>query len=120
MSKVIPDAISNYKELQDYGAYYVDKTSNFWTILESDSKKTRKVQLFTRPRRFGKTLFLSTLKNFLQPNYDDPKDLSEHIRLFKDTAIYQDSEFCSKYMGKYPVISLSFKVPATPLPKSFG
>lgn len=39
MSKVIPDAISNYKELQDYGAYYVDKTSNFWTILESDSKK---------------------------------------------------------------------------------
>ena len=114
MSKVIPDAISNYKELQDYGAYYVDKTSNFWTILESDSKKTRKVQLFTRPRRFGKTLFLSTLKNFLQPNYDDPKDLSEHIRLFKDTAIYQDSEFCSKYMGKYPVISLSFKdtVPA--------
>ncbi|MDD5869633.1 MAG: AAA family ATPase [Succinatimonas sp.] len=109
MAKVVPDGVSSYKDLQIGGAYYVDKTPYIKTILESASTKTRKVQLFTRPRRFGKTLFLSTLKHFLQPNYENPNDLSEHIRLFKDTAIYQDTEFCSKYMGKYPVISLSFK-----------
>ena len=109
MAKVVPDGVSSYKDLQIGGAYYVDKTPYIKTILESASTKTRKVQLFTRPRRFGKTLFLSTLKHFLQPNYENPNDLSEHIRLFKDTAIYQDSEFCAKYMGKFPVISLSFK-----------
>ena len=109
MAKVVPDGVSSYKDLQIGGAYYVDKTPYIKTILESASTKTRKVQLFTRPRRFGKTLFLSTLKHFLQPNYENPNDLSEHIRLFKDTAIYQDTEFCAKYMGKFPVISLSFK-----------
>ena len=109
MAKVVPDGVSSYKDLQIGGAYYVDKTPYIKTILESASTKTRKVQLFTRPRRFGKTLFLSTLKHFLQPNYKNPNDLSEHIRLFKDTAIYQDTEFCAKYMGKFPVISLSFK-----------
>ena len=109
MAKVVPDGVSSYKDLQIGGAYYVDKTPYIKTILESASTKTRKVHLFTRPRRFGKTLFLSTLKHFLQPNYENPNDLSEHIRLFKDTAIYQDTEFCAKYMGKFPVISLSFK-----------
>ena len=114
MAKVVPDGVSSYKDLQIGGAYYVDKTPYIKTILESVSTKIRKVELFTRPRRFGKTLFLSTIEYFLSPNYSNPNDLSLHKKLFEDTEIFKDKEFCSQYMGKYPVISLSFKdtVPA--------
>ena len=114
MAKVVPDGVSSYKDLQIGGAYYVDKTPYIKTILESVSTKIRKVELFTRPRRFGNTLFLSTIEYFLSPNYSNPNDLSLHKKLFEDTEIFKDKEFCSQYMGKYPVISLSFKdtVPA--------
>ena len=114
MAKVVPDGVSSHKDLQIGGAYYVDKTPYIKTILESVSTKIRKVELFTRPRRFGKTLFLSTIEYFLSPNYSNPNDLSLHKKLFEDTEIFKDKEFCSQYMGKYPVISLSFKdtVPA--------
>ena len=101
MSKVIPDAISNYKELINCDAYYVDKTPHIKTILESTSKKTRKVQLFTRPRRFGKTLFLSTLKHFLQPNYENPNDLSEHIRLLKIPPFIKIQNFAQSIWANF-------------------
>lgn len=82
--------------------YYVDKTRFIKDLF--DTALLVKVQLFTRPRRFGKTLFLSLLKAFLEPNYKDKSDLSEHEKIFKDLDIFKDKEFCDEFMGKYPVI----------------
>ena len=65
--------------------------------------------LFTRPRRFGKSITLSMLKSFLEINYEDPSDKSKQIELFKDTEIFKDKEFCDEYMEQYPVIFLSLK-----------
>ncbi len=84
-------------------SYYVDKTS----FIKQLSKEN--VALFTRPRRFGKTLTMSMLKYFFEMNYESPNDISATIELFKNLDISKDTEFCKQHMGQYPVISLSLK-----------
>ena len=74
--KRIPIGADDFKSLILSCGYYVDKTRFIKDLF--DTALLVKVQLFTRPRRFGKTLFLSLLKAFLEPNYKDKSDLSEH------------------------------------------
>ncbi|MDD5869303.1 MAG: AAA family ATPase [Succinatimonas sp.] len=86
-------------------AYYVDKTKFLKKILGKETS----VFLFTRPRRFGKSLTISMIENFVGMNYKNPRNKSKSISLFKDLEIYKDQEFIQKYLGEFPVISLSLK-----------
>ena len=95
-----------YAKLVTGHSYYVDKT---FTLKDVFLKDKSAVLLITRPRRFGKTLTLDMFKEFLQINYKDPTDLSHHEFLFKDRMIFKDKEFCQNFMGKFPVIFVSFK-----------
>ncbi len=84
---------------------YVDKTSCLEELLNSGSM----VPMILRPGKFGKTLFMSMLSCFLEMNYQNPRDRRRQRKLFKDLAISENKAFCAKHMGRYPVISLSFK-----------
>ncbi len=96
--------IEDFKDIiQVIPSYYVDKTS----FIKNISKE--KVALFTRPRRFGKTLTMSMLKYFFEMNYENPSDISVTVELFKDLEISKDTEFCKQHMGQYPVIFLTLK-----------
>ena len=95
-----------FHELIESNSYYVDKTPLIRTVFQ---EITSKVLLITRPRRFGKTLTMSTFHDFLAINPDNPEDLSRQELWFKDTAIFSDREFCRKYMGRFPVIFISLK-----------
>ena len=106
-SKLIPaPGVEGYANIVTDHCYYVDKT---FTLKDVFLKDKSAVFLITRPRRFGKTLTLDMFKEFLQINYKDPTDLSHHEFLFKDRMIFKDKEFCQSYMGKFPVIFVSFK-----------
>ena len=76
---------------------YFDKTA----LIEQVLDKRSKVTLFTRPRRFGKTLNMSMLRYFFETGTDS--------KLFNGLYISQNAELCEKYMGKYPVIAISLK-----------
>ena len=102
----LPTGKQDFKSIVKQNYYFVDKTRYIKSVFQDDSSQ---VLLITRPRRFGKTLTMNMFESFLSLNYDDPNDLSEHIELFKDKEIYKDKEFCEKFMGKYPVISITFK-----------
>lgn len=95
--KKLPVGLENFREIQKSGFYYVDKTKLIEQLLENWSK----VNLFTRPRRFGKTLNMSMLKSFFEIGTD--------TALFDGLYISQNEELCKEYMGKYPVIFLSLK-----------
>ena len=97
--KIIPIGISDYKEMLDYNYYYVDKTSMLKDIIDFRCK----VSLFTRPRRFGKTLNLSMIKYFFEKTEED------NSYLFTDKKIWQFGERYQQHQGKYPVINLDFK-----------
>ena len=101
-----PADSSSYEAIVKNNCYYVDKTSALKTVFQDDPSQ---VLLITRPPYFGKSLTMSMFNSFLALNTDDPNDLSRHIELFKDKEIYKDKEFCDKFMGKYPVIFISFK-----------
>ncbi len=101
----LPYGYNSYEEIRNDNCYFVDKTSYLKNVLEGSGK----VLLFTRPRRFGKTVFMSTLNSFLKINKANPSDTSEQLRLFEGTQILKDTEFCEKYMGKYPVIFITLK-----------
>ena len=95
-NKALPIGVENFNEIvNDY--YYVDKTELIKDILKSRGKVT----LFTRPRRFGKTLTMSMLKSFFEIGTDKS--------IFDDLAISKEKDLCEQYMGKYPVISISLK-----------
>ena len=96
--KAVPVGIEDFKELIQDEYYYVDKTLLIDEMLMNKSKVT----LFTRPRRFGKTLNMSMLRYFF-----DVKDKEENKKLFENLKIY-DSEYMSE-QGKYPVIFVSLK-----------
>ena len=102
----LPTGKQDFKSIVKQNYYFVDKTRYIKSVFQDDSSQ---VLLITRPRRFGKTLTMNMFESFLSLNYDDPNDLSEQISLFKDKEIYKDKEFCEKFMGKYPVISITFK-----------
>ena len=96
--KKLPIGISNFKEIIEYDYYYFDKTRFIEKILEERSK----VKLFTRPRRFGKTLNMSMLRYFF-----DVKNKEENRKLFENLEISKSEYFSEQ--GKYPVISISFR-----------
>ena len=101
----LPDNPGCYEELKDSNCYFVDKTEHLKTVFTSSTK----VQLFTRPRRFGKTLLMTMFESFLQINPEKPFDTSVQQKYFQGTKILEDKEFCDKFMGQYPVISISLK-----------
>ena len=102
----LPYCKCDFKTIVKQNYYFVDKTRYLKSVFQDDPSQ---VLLITRPRRFGKTLTMNMFEAFLSLNYDDPNDLSEQISLFKDKEIYKDKEFCEKFMGKFPVILISFK-----------
>lgn len=97
VKKKLPIGIEDFEEIVTEGYYYIDKSELICELLQEGSKAT----LFTRPRRFGKSLNMSMLKYFFE--------LDGNRELFKGLAIMEEPELCEKYMGKFPVISLSLK-----------
>ena len=95
--KKLPVGLENFQKIQKSGFYYVDKTKMMEQLLENWSK----VNLFTRPRRFGKTLNMSMLKSFFEIGTDRT--------LFDGLYISRNQKLCEEYMGKYPVTFLSLK-----------
>ena len=93
----LPVGIENFEEIRQLGFYYIDKTRLIEQLLQGWGKVT----LFTRPRRFGKTLNMSMLKSFFEIGTDKS--------LFDGLYISGNKELCDAYMGRYPVIFLSFK-----------
>ena len=93
----LPVGIEKFEEIRREGFYYVDKTTMIHDLL----RKWGKVNLFTRPRRFGKSLNMSMLKAFFEIGCDKT--------LFDGLAISGEQDLCEKYMGKFPVISVSLK-----------
>lgn len=93
----LPVGIDDFRKLRESNFYYVDKTKLIEQLLQSWSEVT----LFTRPRRFGKTLNMSMLKSFFEIGTDKS--------LFDGLYISKNKELCDEYMGKYPVIFLSLK-----------
>lgn len=96
-TKALPVGIDDFEMLITRGYYYVDKTLFIKELLE----KKGAVNLFTRPRRFGKTLNLSMLQYFFEN--------TGNAGLFEDLQICKYEEICAEYMGQYPVIMLSLK-----------
>lgn len=96
-TKKLPIGIENFEKLRKEEFYYIDKTGMIKELLN----RRNEVNLFTRPRRFGKSLNMSMLKNFFEFGNDK--------RIFEGLEISREKELCEKYMGKFPVISLSLK-----------
>ena len=95
--KKLPIGMDIFEKLDRAEFYYVDKTRLIEDLLQNRSE----VNLFTRPRRFGKSLNMSMLKSFFEINADPV--------LFEGLQISKNKEFCRKYMGQFPVISISLK-----------
>ena len=93
----LPVGIENFEKIRRDGFYYVDKTG----LIEQLLNNWGEVNLFTRPRRFGKTLNMSMLKCFFEIGTDQS--------LFDGLYISKNKALCDAYMGKYPVISISLK-----------
>ena len=96
-SMMLPVGIENFEELRTRGYYYVDKTMLITDLLKTGAKVT----LFTRPRRFGKTLNMSMLKCFFEIGGDKS--------IFDGLAISEHKDLCNDYMGKFPVVFISLK-----------
>ncbi len=93
----LPMGIENFERIRKEGFYYVDKTGLIRDFLENPAY----VNLFTRPRRFGKTLNMSMLKYFFETGSDNA--------IFDGLEISEEKELCEEYMGKFPVISITLK-----------
>lgn len=93
----LPVGVEDFEKIRREGFYYVDKTTMIRDLLH----KWGEVNLFTRPRRFGKSLNMSMLKAFFEIGCDKT--------LFDGLAISGEQDLCEKYMGKFPVISVSLK-----------
>ena len=93
----LPIGIENFDELRRNDFYYVDKSGLITELLEDWSK----VNLFTRPRRFGKTLNMSMLRYFFETGTDKS--------IFDGLKVSENKEICDKYMGKYPVVFVTLK-----------
>lgn len=96
-TRKLPIGIEDFREIRKEGFYYIDKTG----VIEQLLDRWGKANLFTRPRRFGKTLNMSMLRYFFEIG-TDPK-------LFDGLYISQNKELCEAYLGKYPVVFLSLK-----------
>ena len=90
---------SDFEELRESNNYYVDKTELIYELVNDTDNK---VTLFTRPRRFGKTLMMSMIENFFSIR-------KESARIFEGLAIAEHEDFCKEWMNQYPVLFISFK-----------
>ncbi len=107
MQLKLPVGIDSFEKIRTDKYYYVDKTMWIEQVIEVGSEVT----LFTRPRRFGKSLNISMLKSFFEIGTDP--------ELFKGLYISENQQMCEMYMGKYPVIAISLKgVDADSYPKA--
>lgn len=97
MVKKLPIGIEDFEKIRTQNFFYVDKTGLIIELLE----KWGEVNLFTRPRRFGKSLNMSMLKYFFEYGCD--------AALFEGLDISKEKNLCDEYMGKFPVISISLK-----------
>lgn len=97
ITKKLPVGIEKFKEIRTEGFYYIDKTGFINELMDSWGK----VNLFTRPRRFGKSLNMDMLRSFFEIGAD--------ASLFEGLRISEEKELCRKYMGQYPVIFISLK-----------
>ena len=112
--KKIGIGYEEYKEFIDDDMYYIDKTM----LIEDVVERGGKVTLFTRPRRFGKTLALSMLRTFFELEYDYNGNVIDKKRYFEGKKIMGAPEKILSMMGKYPVIKLSLKSAKQPNFKS--
>ena len=104
MKKALPVGVENFEDIVKSGYYYVDKTMFIKELLDLKGK----VNLFTRPRRFGKTLNLSMLRYFFEDTGDAKKN-EENKSLFQGLKIMGQGEKYTQHMGDYPVIDLTLK-----------
>ena len=95
--KALPIGIEFFRDFRSKGYYYVDKTAFIAELLQTKGA----VNLFTRPRRFGKSLNMNMLKSFFEIGAD--------ASLFEGLDISRKKELCERHMGTYPVISFSLK-----------
>lgn len=105
MEKQLPIGYDSFEKIISQNLYYVDKTLMIKELLDKKSH----VNLFTRPRRFGKTLILSMLRAFFEKDYDEVGGELVHSGLFSGLKIMEAGEEYTQEMGKYPVISISLK-----------
>lgn len=104
MKKPLPIGVENFKDMVTSGYYYVDKTMFIKELLDLKGK----VNLFTRPRRFGKTLNLSMLRYFFEDTGDTDRN-KVNQELFSGLAISKAGEQYTREMGQYPVIMVTLK-----------
>ena len=95
--KMLPIGVENFEKLRRNDMYYVDKTEIIADLLRNHGD----ANLFTRPRRFGKTLTMDTLKTFFE--------IGQDASLFDGLAISRHSDICEKHQNKYPVVFISLK-----------
>ncbi len=95
--KKLPIGIEDFEEIRQEDFYYVDKTQ----LIEQLLVQWGKVNLFTRPRRFGKSLNMSMFKSFFETGKEK--------NLFEGLYISKNLKLCEEYQGKYPVVSISLK-----------
>lgn len=97
INKKLPTGIENFNDIQKENFYYIDKTGFIKELLYNWGK----VNLITRPRRFGKTLNMYMLKSFFEIGTDKS--------IFDSLLISKETKLCEQYMGQFPVIFLSLK-----------
>lgn len=97
IEKKLPVGIENFEKIRTEGFYYIDKTDMIVDLLQ----KWGEVNLFTRPRRFGKSLNMSMLKAFFE--------IGGNREIFDGLRIAEETKLCEQYMGRFPVISISLK-----------
>ena len=112
----LPVTGDTFAEVREKNRYYVDKTPYLKQVFSEDEAVDENslidgttVLLLTRPRRFGKTMLMNMFESFLNINYEKPSDTSIQDKFFKGTKILEDQKFCKKYMGQFPVISITLK-----------
>ena len=112
----LPVTGDTFAEVREKNRYYVDKTPYLKTVFSEDEAVDENslidgttVLLLTRPRRFGKTLLMNMFESFLKISANEPGNITKHLNYFKDTKILDDKKFCKKYMGQFPVISITLK-----------
>ena len=112
----LPVTGDTFAEVREKNRYYVDKTPYLKQVFSEDEAVDENslidgttVLLLTRPRRFGKTLLMNMFESFLKISANEPGNITKHLNYFKDTKILEDKEFCKKYMGQFPVISITLK-----------
>ena len=103
--KKLPFGTEEFSVLRKEDYYYIDKSSYIKKVFENSAS----VILFTRPRRFGKTLLMNMFKSFLSVAKDGSSDREYKEKLFDGLEILKDKEFIDKYMGQFPVINISLK-----------